>query len=257
MSYYKHCIDQQILNWHLNTICRYSVAENLRVNRPLQQSLGFTKQSGPKSRPLNNGEKRNINAYKKITKAYFNHPKQWAKIEAITLHATSKRLLLSNELYTAFYKCFCCCGQSPQIIKSKKAIAAFRVIKGAIIGAQSTLRNKSACFFLYKWAFLAAELSASQLIMALKYQTSLALTSSALRERGNKKAPSRPFPVKQSARAIIRRKGIPLKQGCIGVNNVFVFPELDKLDYNLFKTVPGFDLIINYKSAENRLMKKS
>ena len=37
-----------------------------------------------------------------------------------------------------------------------------------------------------------------------------------------------------------------INQGSIGINNIFIFPELDKLNYSLFQPIPGFDLTFHY-----------
>lgn len=218
---YKQCIDQQVLTWHKSTIQRYELMD---TNMPFLSQPGAAdyRNSGLISNyVLSQGASVQINSSINLTKAHLNHGKLWSKIKQITLHATSKKLLSHNELYTAFYKCFCCCGQTPRLVKSKQPIAAFKVIKGAIIGAQSNLHNKNLRLFCYKWAYLAAELHILQLVVhEEKEHTSLATTSN---------------------------KVVLVNQESIGINNIFVFPELDKLDYNLFQPISGLDLTFHYK----------
>nr|UCS09822.1 ribosomal protein L5 [Percursaria percursa] len=211
---YKQCIDQQILTWHKSSIQRY---ELMNTSMPLLSQPEYYIKNN--TNLITSDFLKQDSLLKKktlisLTKAYFNHPKFWNNIKQITLHATSKELLSRNELYTAFYKCFCCCGQTPRLIKSKQPIAAFKVIKGAIIGAQSNLHNKNLRLFCYKWAYLAAELH-TQLL------------------------------VDRDPTGLEKHKGL-ISQGSIGINNIFVFPELDKLDYNLFQPIPGFDLRFMY-----------
>ena len=208
---YKKSIDRQIINWHCDTIQRYTLIEDT-MNIKILKFFNLKENKKIKDKKQEN-----------ITKAHLNHTKLWDKIKTITLHITSKKLLFYNEHYTAFYKCFCCCGQSPQMIKSKKAIDAFKVMKGLIVGAQSNLRGENARAFCYKWAFLAPELASSQLMMSHREQFYIS---------------------KQKESTLL------VQHSCIGVDNVFVFPELDKLNYYLFETIPGFDLTICYKPTK-------
>ena len=211
---YQNCIDQQILSWHKLSIQRYQLMDNsvsffpgLRVTN--YKNLESINQKKP---PITGGP------YVSSTKAHFNHPKLWNGITKIILHTTTKKLLTQNQLYTAFYKCFSCCGQTPRLIKSNRSIAAFKVIKGAIVGAQSHLHKKAGRLFCYKWSFLSAELPAVQLVM--KDQIYLQKKKDMTNE---------------------------LNQVSIGINNIFIFPELDKLSYDLFQPIPGFDLTFHYK----------
>lgn len=210
---YQKCVDQQILSWHQFSIERYQLMDNSASFFP---ALIVDNYKNCKNINL---EKQTIksNTYVNATKAHFNHPKLWNNITQIVLHATTKKLLSQSDLYTAFYKFFCCCGQTPRLIKSRQPIAAFKVIKGAVIGAQSHLHKKAVRLFCYKWSFLSAELTTLQLL--IKDQINL-----------QKKKDSR----------------IALNQGSIGINNIFIFPELDKLNYSLFQPIPGFDLTFHY-----------
>nr|YP_010437030.1 ribosomal protein L5 [Ulva meridionalis]UTA96504.1 ribosomal protein L5 [Ulva meridionalis]UTA96564.1 ribosomal protein L5 [Ulva meridionalis]UTA96621.1 ribosomal protein L5 [Ulva meridionalis]UTA96673.1 ribosomal protein L5 [Ulva meridionalis]UTA96726.1 ribosomal protein L5 [Ulva meridionalis] len=200
---YQKCVDQQILSWHQFSIQRYQLMDNYK----------HCKNINLEKPPLKGSQ------YVDVTKAHFNHPKSWNSITQIVLHTTTKKLLAQNQLYTAFYKCFCCCGQTPRLIKSGRPIAAFKVIKGAVVGAQSHLHKKAARLFCYKWCFLSAELTPLQLLMK-DHQTYLQK--------------------KKEGRKV-------LNQVSIGINNIFIFPELDKLNYNLFQPIPGFDLTFHYK----------
>lgn len=213
---YQKCVDQQILSWHQFSIQRYQLMDNSASLFPTlivdnyKVYKNISPEKNKKKPPIRN------NPYVKATKAHFNHPKLWNNIKQIVLHATTKKLLAQSELYTAFYKCFCCCGQTPRLIKSSQSIAAFKVIKGAVVGAQSHLHKKTARLFCYKWSFLSAELTALQLL------------------------------IKEGV--YLQKKGddIGLNQASIGINNIFIFPELDKLNYSLFQPISGFDLTFYY-----------
>ena len=204
---YQNCIDQQILSWHKASIQRYQLMDN--------GASFFRSLPGPKCKDFNSINSKVIsitgNPYFNGTKAHSNHPKLWNEITKIILHTTTKKLLTHTQLYPAFYKCFGCCGQTPRLIKSNRSIAAFKVIRGAIVGAQSHLHKKTARLFCYKWYFLSAELNTLKLDLQKKKNSSSALT-----------------------------------QVSIGINNIFIFPELDKLSYDLFQPIPGLDLTFQY-----------
>nr|YP_010216399.1 ribosomal protein L5 [Ulva intestinalis]UBR43420.1 ribosomal protein L5 [Ulva intestinalis] len=213
---HQKCIDQQILSWHKFSIQRYELTENSTV---FSVQLAADDYRNCNNFKTSTGEKQPMksNGYVTATKAHFNHPKLWNTISQIGLHATTKKLLLQSELYAAVYKCFCCCGQTPRLIKSKQPIAAFKVIKGAVVGAKSHVRKKAARLLVYKWSFLSAHLTAVQLLI--------------------------------SARPIGAQKSnlfTEINQRSIGVNNIFILPELDKLNYSLFQPIPGFDVTFHY-----------
>jgi ribosomal protein L5 len=185
-----NCIDQQVIHWHYRTVCRYQLAVTPRIlgvtaNRlknithgvdkflksqkvekytlPWQVSISKVLRN---AQGLRSEEERFIEkvieclpTFSRRTQYYANHIKFWRHINNITLHITSGKLLSNIELYPSFYIAFCCFGnQAPQIIRSKRAVAEFSVIRGAIIGARSNLKNQNKLYFLYKWAFIAAGL---------------------------------------------------------------------------------------------------
>lgn len=131
------------------------------------------------------------------------HPQNWSKISKITLHVTSNKLLTHSELYTPFSLAFCCVSmQTPQMVNSKRSISTYKLLKGVFIGVKSHLRDKASTVFCYKWFYLAA---GANLLPISRSHSSLFST-------------------------------------CLGINNVFVFPELDKFNYSLFEPIPGFDV---------------
>lgn len=90
-------------------------------------------------------------------KAYVNHMMFWADLHKIGLHCTSKTILTAPELYGSLSFVFSCAsGQTPKTLKSKKSVAAFKVMAGALVGAKCSLRKRRLQAFRYKWAFLAA-----------------------------------------------------------------------------------------------------
>nr|YP_010003128.1 ribosomal protein L5 [Ulva torta]AZP40240.1 ribosomal protein L5 [Ulva torta] len=207
----QECVDQQILSWHQLSIQRYQLMDNRAYFSPALIMDDY------KNCKNNNLSALKSYPYANATKAHLNHPKLWDSITQVVLHATTKKLLSQSGLYTALYKCFCCCGQTPRLIKSRQPIAAFKVIKGAVVGAQSHLHKKAARLFCYKWSFLSAELGTFKLL--IKDQINLQ--------------------TKKDTDTVIN-------QGSIGINNIFIFPELDKLNYSLFQPIPGFDLTFHY-----------
>lgn len=241
-----YCTGQQIMDWHYRTICRYQLAEmpaagltNLLKNipnklKPYKSPKGqrvlkqpFTWRADTTTNLANThvlqteeqtfSDKillaKQSSTPSQRRKAYVNHVKFWRHMNKITLHITSGKLLSSIELYPSFYMGFCCFGnQGPQIIRSKRAVAEFSVIEGAIIGARSNLQKQNKFYFLYKWAFIAAGL------------------------------------------LLIERSSTELVQ-CLGVDSVFIFPELDKYNYYLFKPISGFDLTFNIQNTKQQQAK--
>ena len=230
------------MDWHYRTVCRYQLAEkpatagfsaNIlkkitnamtfdrllksqnveKYTLPLYGQVTITKALS-KVWELHSEEKdfiekvrRNLTIFSRKTQYSPNHIRFWRHINKIALHITSGKLLSNIERYPSFYIAFCCFGnQAPQIIRSKRAIAEFSVIRGAIIGARSHLQNQNRLYFLYKWAFIVAGLP----------------------------------PIEYSSSGRIQ---------CLGVHNVFIFPELDKYDYYLFESIGGFDLTFNKQNS--------
>nr|YP_010021456.1 ribosomal protein L5 [Ulva fenestrata]QOL10297.1 ribosomal protein L5 [Ulva fenestrata] len=214
---HQKCINQQILSWYQLSVQRYQLTES---NAVFSVGLAGDKYTNRANFKTSTGKRFPIksNGYTNATKAHLNHPRLWNNITEISLHATTKKLISQSELYTAFYKFFCCCGQSPRLVKSKQPIAAFKVMKGAVVGVKSHLRKKSAHLFCYKWSFLSADLTPFQLLISAE-PTLLAQKSSTFTVLGH---------------------------ATIGINNVFIFPELDKLNYSIFQPIPGFDLTFHY-----------
>lgn len=92
-------------------------------------------------------------------KAFLNHMQFWNKINKVAIHSTSKKLLKNPGVFGALSLVLSCLGgQDPKLVKSKKSIAAFQVMKNTLIGANSNLRNRRLRAFCYKWSLLAASL---------------------------------------------------------------------------------------------------
>lgn len=228
---------------------------------------------------------------------FFSHANLWEKTAKINLHITSKKLLYYTDLYSAIHLAFCCFGnQSPQMIKSKKAVAAFKIMKNIIIGAKITIRRKNKYYFFYKWGFLAASLPVEfglQLdlrdtltycenqkkmdVLAFvslqepraKAQTKAKKKKTKLWTKNNTSIETIFSYVKKqqllkkffqlNSRETISNKNIhmanvntkavlkPTISVSVGIQNIFLFPELDRVDYVLFEPIPGLDLTFHYK----------
>jgi ribosomal protein L5 len=204
---------KQLFQWHTSTFQRYaltcSVAQpNLCAklkNKHSVHSYANTHRPGHPSRVM-------IDTQPQIN---FCHGQYWYAIEKICLHVNSKQLLSQIELYNTFYQTLSCisAGQSPQQVKSKRSLAAYKVIKGHTMGASSNLRKHKMLGFNYKWFFIAPSLNGS------KSQLKSKLTSAV-----------------QSNLSI-------------GVDNIFIF-ELDRLNYSTFETMAGLDITFCLKSPK-------
>lgn len=233
-----------ISKWHCCTLQRYSLTTVVKLKTPRLLLYG----SGCETKTLVHNTKANFVAkpqwpgsrdrqvFKQPvwTKGYLNHSALWHVIDNITLHATSKKLLNHMELYSVFNLTLCCFGnQTPQMIKSKKSIAAYKLMKHTLIGTCSQLRKRKQRNFSYKWFFLAAELQSIALTANVQHNASL---------------PARKPLVglwQPSGRAVAVNGD---RQGGLGINNVFIWPELDRFDYAGFSQMPGLDVIFYYKT---------
>jgi ribosomal protein L5 len=91
--------------------------------------------------------------------AYLNHMQFWHKIKKVTIHSTSKKYILKRKLYGPLNAALSCITvQTPCLIRSKKSIASFQVMKDDWIGCQSQLGKQKRRDFNYKWTFLSASL---------------------------------------------------------------------------------------------------
>jgi hypothetical protein len=229
---------------------------------------------------------------------FFSHANLWEKTVKINLHITSKKLLYYTDLYSAIHLAFCCFGnQSPQMIKSKKAVAAFKIMKNIIIGAKIAIRRQNKYYFFYKWGFLAASLpvefglqldlrdtltycenqkktdllafvspfpKASYVTKAKKKKTTLWTKNNTFLDKKKlfyyvKKEQLLKKFFQLNSRETISNKNIhmtnvntktilkPIMSVSVGIQNIFLFPELDRVDYVLFEPIPGLDLTFHYK----------
>jgi ribosomal protein L5 len=79
-----------------------------------------------------------------------------ARLNKIVLHSTSSTICATPELYGSLNVALSCCGgQTPQALKSRKSVAAFKVMAGTLVGGRCVLR-RTAHTFCYKWTFLSA-----------------------------------------------------------------------------------------------------
>lgn len=80
------------------------------------------------------------------------------RIKKIVLHSTSGIICHTPELYGSLNLALSCiCGRTPEALKSRKSVAAFKVMAGTLVGGRCVLRSHfMARMFGYKWAFLCA-----------------------------------------------------------------------------------------------------
>ena len=98
--------------------------------------------------------------------AYHNHMLFWSGfnhysspcLRKIILHSTSSTICATPELYGSLNIALSCSsGISPHPVKSRKSVAAFKVMAGALVGGRNVLRSSSRMHaFCYKWTFLSA-----------------------------------------------------------------------------------------------------
>lgn len=222
-----YCTEQQITDWQYRTVYRYQLAETPATTLELTYFLKKITNKINSNKLLVNLQALKKSAFNKttrlpaeqeITAYYSNHVKFWGRINKITLHITSGKLPSNIELYSSFYVAFCCFGnQGPQVVRSKRAVAEFNILKGAVLGARSSLQKQKKLFFLYKWAFIVA---------GLPYDNGQSWSLS------NKLVQS------------------------FGIHNVFIFPELDKYNYYLFEPIGGFDLAFSSQNQSQAVFKK-
>jgi len=111
----------------------------------------------PSIKVKNKNQKKEVAFHGYYPKAYLNHMWFWNRFKKVIIHSTSKKLLHTPELYGSLNLAFSCIAcQTPQMIRSKQSIAAFKVMSGTLVGATSHLRNEKLQEFCYKWSFLAA-----------------------------------------------------------------------------------------------------
>jgi len=93
-----------------------------------------------------------------LSTAYLNHPLNWScksKASKVIVHAASEKLVNVNAYFTPLTLGFACVGgQSPSTIKSKKSVAAFKLVKNSFMGGLSSLRRKHLLQFQYKFSWI-------------------------------------------------------------------------------------------------------
>jgi len=136
-------------------------------------------------------------------------------LQKIVLHSNSGQYLVdpsnSSNLDLAFSTISC---QTPSKIYAIKNVSGFKLSKNALLGMKSTLRSINAYEFFYKWLFIAAS--------ELKSNSKIQVTF---------KKHQKNIKVKAIHQTI-----------SFALNNVFVFNELDSLDYTLFSNLRGFEI---------------
>lgn len=204
-----------LLKWHYSTFQRYKITYNVN-NIKLTQLVHNLKHFENSTKNQVCFVQKQINSFKTnsiennttIKPINFCHSAQWLCIEKICLHVTSKKLLEKLELYNTFYHALSCIGsgQSPVLRKSKRSVAAYKLIKGHPIGVSSSLRNSKKLNFCYKWFFMVPAVNRLKTVLQHKLFTTNTTSIT------------------------------------FGLDNIFIF-ELDRLNYDTFEPMTGLDII--------------
>jgi hypothetical protein len=145
-------------------------------------------------------------------------------LEKIILHSSSGRLLQSPSNSTTIDLAFSTVGcQTPTKVYSRKSIAGFKLSKFALLGAKTTLRNLAKYAFFYKFYFLGA---GETNVTAMTKQFRITF--------GEQKFSGSALQTTQQ-QSSLSTISLPIK-------NVFLFNELDSLDYEVFSNMTGFEI---------------
>jgi hypothetical protein len=154
-------------------------------------------------------------------------------LEKIILHSSSGRLLQSPSNSTTIDLAFSTVGcQTPTKVYSRKSIAGFKLSKFALLGAKTTLRNLAKYAFFYKFYFLGAgetNVTAMTKQFRITFGEQKYISSSSL-----------DFGCGQKLRTM--RQQSCLSTTSLPIKNVFLFNELDSLDYEVFSNMTGFEI---------------
>nr|YP_025777.1 ribosomal protein L5 [Tupiella akineta]AAQ18736.1 ribosomal protein L5 [Tupiella akineta] len=153
-------------------------------------------------------------------------------LEKIILHSSSGKLLQAPSSSTTIDLAFSTVGcQTPTKVYSRRSIAGFKLSKSALLGAKATLRNLAKYDFFYKFYFLGA---GETNVTAMTRQSRITLGEQKLA------APYGLQSIQQQPN---------LSTTSLAVKNVFLFNELDSLDYDVFSNMAGFEIVfINRRS---------
>lgn len=184
-------------------------------------------------------------------------------LDKIILHYNSGKLLQSPSNSTivdlAFSTIAC---QTPTKIYSRKSIAGFKLSKFALLGAKTTLRSLAKYEFYYKFYFLgsssqtlANSATSSQTVSGPRTEN---LPVKTLQKRQTNKTLAKikawvPGAKNRSKQFIDQAQGRLLKplasskktkliSTAFAIKNVFVFNELDNLDYDAFSNLAGLEI---------------
>lgn len=194
-----------ILNkrWITSDLCRYALLYD--------QNLAIK----IKSKLINNGFINNADTYKIVLKTEATERRllNVLTLQKIVLHSNSGKLLVdpsnSSNIDLAFSTISC---QTPSKIYARKNVSGFKLSKNALLGIQANLRCINAYEFFYKWLFIAA----SEL-------------------KSNSK-------IHKNYKVLKFKKKVNNINIIFALNNVFVFNELDSLDYHIFSNLSGFEI---------------
>lgn len=143
-----------------------------------------------------------------------NHEKLaqlWFHLEKIHLHATSGKLISHPGFCLTLDLATTTLGcQQAQKVVSKKAVSGFKLAKNTVLSVKTTLRRDLMSQFCYKWYFIIAQ-----------------------QDNINNK-----------------RKTILSQNNIQSIHELFLFHELDRLDYDLFSKVNGFEIVFKEKTRK-------
>lgn len=185
-------------------------------------------------------------------------------LHKIVLHSTSGKLYQSPKhcalLDLAFLTISC---QTPTKVYSRKAVAAFKLSKLSLLGVKTTLRNLLKHEFFYKFYFLQAS-EHSPFIEKAQHKVkplplfpdiltplkSISLKSS-LKHKFNKVVLAKNslhFTLNKhiyNQKLMLKKNNSELSfTTAVAIKNLFIFNELDSLDYSSFSNLTGFEIML-------------
>nr|YP_010733803.1 ribosomal protein L5 [Gayralia brasiliensis]YP_010733832.1 ribosomal protein L5 [Monostroma nitidum]WEG93074.1 ribosomal protein L5 [Gayralia brasiliensis]WEG93103.1 ribosomal protein L5 [Monostroma nitidum] len=135
------------------------------------------------------------------------------QLNKVILHFNSGRLLQTPSQSSVIDLAFSAiCSQTPCKVLSRKSVAGFKLTKKSLLGLKSTLRKIAKYEFYYKLYFIGAGESKTTLI------------------------------TKKSSDYSSKRKTMGLDSASLAIKNIFIFKELDNLDYDAFSNIAGLEI---------------
>ena len=185
-------------------------------------------------------------------------------LDKIILHSSSGKLLRTPSDCAIIDLAFSTISsQKPKLLYSRSSIAGFKLTQKALLGAMVTLRGLSKLEFYYKWFFLGA---GEPYKFSLNKQNTSFFGTTKHAGADQQKRKREGFPLKKKINQNFDKttttlgfhflgkraksfKKPQLSSTSTAIKNVFVFTELDKLDYDSFSNMVGFEIQFIKKSA--------